>query len=179
MRTGRCRRALHRNSPAISVIAGRRRVRWRARRPTWAGAIKDRHDTSDLRAIGRALYARLPRISGLLTYASLASLGLPGLAGFWGEFFTLRAAYEPASLIPQTLSVTLMVVATLGIVLATAYVVRVVRQLLQGVPTRLDLDRDLDWREAGVLGLLAIPIVALGFLPTLITDLGPTVGMAP
>ena len=60
-----------------------------------AGAIKDRHDTSDLRAIGRALYARLPRIGALLTFACLASLGLPGLAGFWGEMLVLLGAYRP------------------------------------------------------------------------------------
>ena len=48
------------------------------------------------RAIGRALYARLPRIGGLLTFACLASLGLPGLAGFWGEMLVLLGAYHPA-----------------------------------------------------------------------------------
>jgi NADH-quinone oxidoreductase subunit M len=144
-----------------------------------AGSIKESWGTASMTALGRGLYGRAPWRAVALLFGGLATMGLPGLAGFWGEFFTLRAAYEPASRIPQTLSVTLMAVATLGIVLATAYVVRVVRQLLQGVPTRLDLDRDLGRREAGVLGLLAIPIVALGFVPTLITDLGPAVGMAP
>ena len=144
-----------------------------------AGSLKERWGTASLAAIGRGLYARAPWRAVALLFGGLATMGLPGMAGFWGEFLTLRAAYEPASLIPQTLSVTLMVIATLGIVLATAYVVRIVRQLLQGVPNRLDLDRDLGRREAAVLSLLAVPIVVLGLLPTLITDLGPTVGMAP
>ena len=144
-----------------------------------AGSMKERWGTASLTALGRGLYARAPWCAVALLFGGLATIALPGLAGFWGEFLTLRAAYEPASLLPQPLSVTLMVIATSGIVLATAYVVRVARMLLQGVPTPLDRDRDVTGREAVVLALLAIPIVTLGFLPTLITDLGPAVGYAP
>ncbi|WP_329003607.1 NADH-quinone oxidoreductase subunit M [Kribbella sp. NBC_00709] len=99
-----------------------------------AGAIKDRHDTSDLRAIGRALYARLPRIGGLLTYACLASLGLPGLAGFWGEMLVLLGAYHPADWLPRATFVVLMVIAGLGAVLTAAYFLRLIRELCQGDP---------------------------------------------
>lgn len=144
-----------------------------------AGSMKERWGTASLTALGRGFYARAPRRAVALLFGGLATIALPGLAGFWGEFLALRAAYEPASLIPQRLSVTLMVIATFGIVLATAYVVRVARMLLQGVPTRLDLDRDITGREALVFGMLAIPIVVLGLVPTLITELGPAVGYAP
>jgi NADH-quinone oxidoreductase subunit M len=99
-----------------------------------AGAIKDRHDTSDLRTIGRALYARLPRIAGLLTFACLASLGLPGLAGFWGEMLALLGAYRPADALPRATFVTMMVIAGLGTVLTAAYFLRLVRNLCQGDP---------------------------------------------
>ncbi len=99
-----------------------------------AGAIKDRHDTSDLRAIGRALYARLPRIGALLTFACLASLGLPGLAGFWGEMLVLLGAYDPSDLLPRTTYLVLMVIAGLGTVLTAAYFLRLVRNLCQGDP---------------------------------------------
>ena len=99
-----------------------------------AGAIKDRHDTSDLRAIGRALYARLPRIGALLTFACLASLGLPGLAGFWGEMLVLLGAYNPAAVLPRTTYLVFMVIAGLGTVLTAAYFLRLVRNLCQGDP---------------------------------------------
>jgi NADH-quinone oxidoreductase subunit M len=99
-----------------------------------AGAIKDRYDASDLRAIGRALYARLPRISGLLTFACLASLGLPGLAGFWGEMLVLLGAYRPGDALPRATFVTMMVIAGLGTVLTAAYFLRLVRNLCQGDP---------------------------------------------
>jgi NADH-quinone oxidoreductase subunit M len=99
-----------------------------------AGAIKDRHDTSDLRAIGRALYARLPRLSGLLTFACLASLGLPGLAGFWGEMLVLLGAYHPGDQLPRTTFLVFMVIAGIGTVLTAAYFLRLVRNLCQGDP---------------------------------------------
>ncbi len=99
-----------------------------------AGAIKDRHDTSDLRTIGRALYARLPRIGALLTFACLASLGLPGLAGFWGEMLVLLGAYDPAASLPRATYLVFMVVAGIGTVLTAAYFLRLIRNLCQGDP---------------------------------------------
>lgn len=144
-----------------------------------AGSLKERYGTASLKALGRGLYGRAPWRAVALLVAGLATIGLPGLAGFWGEFLTLRAAYEPASLLPQTFSIVLMAIATFGIVLATAYVVRFVRLLLQGVPTRLDLDRDLIKREGLVVVALLIPIVALGLDPTLINDLFPPIGYVP
>lgn len=99
-----------------------------------AGAIKDRHDTSDLREIGRALYARLPRLSGLLTFACLASLGLPGLAGFWGEMLVLLGAYHPGDQLPRTTFLVFMAIAGIGTVLTAAYFLRLIRNLCQGDP---------------------------------------------
>ena len=144
-----------------------------------AGSLKERYGTASLAALGRGLYGRAPWRAVALLVAGLATVGLPGLAGFWGEFLTLRAAYEPASLLPQTFSIVLMAIATFGIVLATAYVARFARVLLQGVPTRLDLDRDIVRREGLVVVALLLPIVVLGLFPGLIFDLFPPIGYAP
>lgn len=144
-----------------------------------AGSLKERYGTASLKALGRGLYGRAPWRAVALLVAGLATIGLPGLAGFWGEFLTLRSAFEPASLLPQTFSVVLMAIATVGIILATAYVARFARMLLQGVPTRLDLDRDIWPREALVAIALLIPILVLGFFPALITGLFPAIGYAP
>jgi NADH-quinone oxidoreductase subunit M len=144
-----------------------------------AGSLKERYGTASLKALGRGLYGRAPWRAVAILAAGLATIGLPGLAGFWGEFLTLRAAFEPASLLPQTFAIVLMVIATAGIVLATAYVARFARSLLQGVPTRLDLDRELWRREAVVVLALLLPVLVLGLFPGLITDLFPPIGYAP
>ncbi|MDX6238115.1 MAG: NADH-quinone oxidoreductase subunit [Kribbellaceae bacterium] len=138
-----------------------------------AGAIKDRHDTSDLRTIGRALYARLPRIAGLLTFACLASLGLPGLAGFWGEMLALLGAYRPGNSLPRATFVTMMVIAGLGTVLTAAYFLRLVRNLCQGDPAENPasaLALDLSRIELVTWAPLVALTVLLGVWPGLLLN---------
>ena len=64
------------------------------------GALKDRYGTTDLDTLAGGpaprSTARAPRLGGLLAFAAVASLGLPGLAGFWGEMLALFGAFEPA-----------------------------------------------------------------------------------
>ncbi|TXL57998.1 complex I subunit 4 family protein [Aeromicrobium terrae] len=133
-----------------------------------AGGLKDVHGTASLTALGRGLYERTRWFAVALLVAGLATMGLPGLAGFWGEYLSLRGAYEEGAL-DRSLAWTLLGVATIGIVLATAYVARFVRMLLQGEPTPIDTDRDL--RARGVVVALVVPILVLGLWPTLLTDL--------
>lgn len=63
------------------------------------GALKDRTGTTDLDTLaeetGAALYGKAPRLGGLLAFGAVASLGLPGLAGFWGEMLALFGAFNP------------------------------------------------------------------------------------
>ena len=59
------------------------------------GAVKDRHGTADLATLGGGLYARAPRLGAIVAFAAIASLGLPGLAGFWGEALAVLGALQP------------------------------------------------------------------------------------
>ncbi|MBD0292927.1 MAG: NADH-quinone oxidoreductase subunit M [Jiangellaceae bacterium] len=97
-----------------------------------AGAIKDRHGTSELAALGGGLYARLPRLGALLTFGAIASLGLPGLAGFWGELLALAGAFRPAELLDRPYFLALLAVALGGLVLTAWYLLDVVRRVCQG-----------------------------------------------
>jgi NADH-quinone oxidoreductase subunit M len=97
-----------------------------------AGAIKDRHGTSDIAALGGGLYARLPRLGALLTFAAVASLGLPGLAGFWGEMLALLGAFRPAAALDRPYFLVLMAVAGVGAVLTAVYLLVLVRRVCQG-----------------------------------------------
>jgi NADH-quinone oxidoreductase subunit M len=101
-----------------------------------AGGFKERLGTTDLYEIGRGLYARAPRYGALLAFAAVASLGLPGLAGFWGEVYVLIGAASPAAGLSSVGFHILMAVAGLGMVLTAGYLLLVIRRLCMspGIP---------------------------------------------
>ncbi|MEV0127563.1 NADH-quinone oxidoreductase subunit M [Dactylosporangium sp. NPDC050688] len=95
-----------------------------------AGGIKDRAHTGDLAQLG-GLRETAPALSGVLAFAAIASLGLPGLAGFWGESFAVVAAFERGG----PLWTTLGVLAAAGAALAAAYFLRLLRRVTHGAAT--------------------------------------------
>ncbi|MEW2176773.1 NADH-quinone oxidoreductase subunit M [Streptomyces sp. NPDC005406] len=100
------------------------------------GAVKERYGTADLDtlagATGAALYGRAPRLGGLLAFAAVASLGLPGLAGFWGEMLALFGAFDPAEGLNRAAFLTFMSIAAFGTLLTAAYLLVVVRRVCMG-----------------------------------------------
>jgi NADH-quinone oxidoreductase subunit M len=96
------------------------------------GALKSRYGTADLDRLGGGMYARAPRLGALLAFAAVASLGLPGLAGFWGEFLAMTGAFDPAAVLDRGLFLTLMAIAGLGTVLTAAYLLVMVRRVCMG-----------------------------------------------
>ncbi|MEU0990538.1 NADH-quinone oxidoreductase subunit M [Streptomyces sp. NPDC005953] len=100
------------------------------------GALKDRYGTADLDtlagATGAALYGRAPRLGGLLAFAAIASLGLPGLAGFWGEMLALFGAFDPADGLNRPAFLTFMAIGGFGTLLTAAYLLIVVRRVCMG-----------------------------------------------
>lgn len=98
-----------------------------------AGGIKDRFATTDIDAVGGGLLAKTPAIGRLLIVAGVASFGLPGLAGFWGEFLAMTGAWRPALGLNRPLFVVLLGGAAFGTVLATVYIARMLRRVSFGV----------------------------------------------
>lgn len=102
------------------------------------GALKDRYGTADLDtlagATGAALYGRAPRLGALLAFAAVASLGLPGLAGFWGEMLALFGAFDPAPGLSRPAFLTFMAIGAFGTLLTAAYLLLVVRRVCMGGP---------------------------------------------
>ncbi|WP_333771318.1 complex I subunit 4 family protein [Streptomyces sp. IBSBF 2435] len=100
------------------------------------GAVKDRYGTSDLDQLaggtGAALYGRAPRLGGLLAFAAVASLGLPGLAGFWGEMLAMFGAFEPGPGLSRPAYLTFTAVAAFGTLLTAGYLLTVVRRVCMG-----------------------------------------------
>ncbi|WP_203803443.1 complex I subunit 4 family protein [Paractinoplanes tereljensis] len=127
-----------------------------------AGTIKDRAHTGDLADLG-GLRETAPRLAGLLGFAAIASLGLPGLAGFWGEAFAVVAAVERGG----GLWTTLAVLAAIGGALTAAYFLRLLRKVTHG-PVGTPVTPAI----AGVEWFAWAPLVALtlavGLVPTLV-----------
>jgi NADH-quinone oxidoreductase subunit M len=100
-----------------------------------AGSVKERYHTLEIRRL-RGMLHQMPRLGWILGFCAMASLGLPGLAGFWGEFPAILSAYNPAQTPFGDLSVelyrTLMVIAALGTVLAAAYLLWLYQRTAMG-----------------------------------------------
>ncbi|GAA3143428.1 NADH-quinone oxidoreductase subunit M [Planomonospora alba] len=129
-----------------------------------AGAVKERYGTADMRALGGGMLARLPHLGSLLTFAAVASLGLPGLAGFWGEMLALLGAFQPAPGLSRPLFLVFMAVGGLGTVLTAAYFLVMLSRVTHGRPTET----------------VRAPALAGGGAPVATgTRSGPEVGVAP
>ena len=60
-----------------------------------AGALQERLHTRDMRQMG-GLWGAVPRVAAMALFFALASLGLPGLANFIGEFLVLFGSFVPS-----------------------------------------------------------------------------------
>ncbi|GIJ23389.1 NADH-quinone oxidoreductase subunit M [Micromonospora lutea] len=109
----------------------------------------------------------VPVLAGVFFFAGLASLALPGTAPFVSEFLVLIGTF--------TVNKPVAVIATLGIILAAAYVLWMIQRTTQGTlnPALTEIDgmkRDLNLREKVVVAPLIALIVVLGFYPKPVTD---------
>ncbi|GAA1268969.1 NADH-quinone oxidoreductase subunit M [Kitasatospora nipponensis] len=145
------------------------------------GSLKDRYRTADLDTLsgetGAALYGRAPRLGALLAFAAVASLGLPGLAGFWGEVLAMLGAFDPAAALSRPAFVTYMVLAGLGTLLTAAYLLVVVRRICMGDPTRPAVAQPAELRpyEAVSWTPLAALTLLAGLWPALLLSLSDPV----
>jgi NADH-quinone oxidoreductase subunit M len=123
------------------------------------GAVKDRTGQTTFAGLGRGLYGRAPKLGAVFAFGAVASLGLPGLAGFWGEMLALLASYSPHPGLPLATYRVLMVLAGVGVVLTTAYFAQAVRRVCQAVPELPALedvapDEWVSWVPLGAMTLV-------------------------
>jgi len=115
------------------------------------GMVYDRTHTRQIADIS-GLSSAMPVMGGLLAFASFASLGLPGLSGFVGEFLSLIGSWQSA-VIPHWITV----IAAVGVLLAAAYMLWMVLRVVLGTPS--DVVRGLPDASPRELVVLA-PLVA-------------------
>nr|MBA3655266.1 NADH-quinone oxidoreductase subunit M [Actinomycetota bacterium] len=120
------------------------------------------------------LLVQAPKLGWILGFCAMASLGLPGLAGFWGEFPAILSAYTPAAGLSLPLFRTFMVIASIGTVLAAGYLLWMFQRTAFGTPKAEFADAHIhdvhgpEW--AAWVPLLAL-IVALGVYPALLFNM--------
>lgn len=140
------------------------------------GALKTRRGHVDLAEDAVGLRASDPRLGFALILGFAASLGLPGLAGFWGEALSLLALYGASSRAHYLFAV-LVALAAIGAALAGAYCIRVIRALWAGEvdPQTTSIDDAPGARvrgaELAALVILGVAIVVLGIAPNLLMNL--------
>jgi NADH-quinone oxidoreductase subunit M len=136
-----------------------------------AGSMHERYHTRDIRELGGGMAALMPRLAGVFTLACIASLGLPGLAGFWGEILALLAAWNPAPGLSVPLFRTLAAVGLVGTLLTAGYFLWLLQRVNLGrAPDRWDGKPlgDIAPVELAAWSPLVVLIVALGFVPGLV-----------
>jgi NADH-quinone oxidoreductase subunit M len=125
------------------------------------GQLQDRMHTRELDRMG-GLWSVVPHLGGVALIFALASLGLPGLGNFVGEFLTLLGAY--------LVSIPLVIVATFGFIVATVYALWMMQRIFGGPNSEGWQMPDLRPREAITVGLLIAVILWLGLYPQPILD---------
>jgi len=146
-----------------------------------AGSVQERYGTREMSRLGGML-TQAPKLGWILGFTAMASLGLPGLAGFWGEFPSVLSSYSPSKLADGLFGAgdnlwtfrTFMVLAAIGTVLAAGYLLWMLQRVDFGTPTAefenahvhdVHVPEWLAWTP-----LLAL-IVALGVYPNIVFSL--------
>ncbi|HEY9179500.1 MAG TPA: NADH-quinone oxidoreductase subunit M [Candidatus Baltobacteraceae bacterium] len=135
------------------------------------GYIEQREDTRSLVRLG-GLGKANPKLAGAFTIAALAALGLPGLAGFVGELIILTGVFKSGYFWPA-------LIALVPIVLASAYVLRMLQDIING-PQREDIPerRDLTLIEGLAVAPLLAALLILGVYPHAVLYAASLVGGA-
>ena len=135
-----------------------------------AGSMSHRYHTRDMRELGGQMQV-LPRMGVLLGFAAMASLGLPALAGFWGEFMALLGSFNPLPALEDSVFRTFMVVGAVGTVLTAGYMLWMLRSVNFGdAPAKwLNADlKDVDAYEWIAWAPLVVAIIAVGVYPNVV-----------
>jgi NADH-quinone oxidoreductase subunit M len=98
-----------------------------------AGSVQHNYGTREMSRLG-GLLTQAPKMGWILGFCAMASLGLPGLAGFWGEFPAMLSAFQPTFPLSQAVFQSYMVVAAVGTVLAAGYLLWMLQKVAFGTP---------------------------------------------
>ena len=131
------------------------------------GMIYDRRHTRLISEYG-GLARVMPRFAVMFALALLASVGLPGLNGFVGEFLILLGTFRSSVLHSWSYAI----IAGSGVIFAALYLLGMYKRVFFG-PITNDKNLglvDLNFREMAILGVFLLAIVWIGVHPSTFLD---------
>jgi len=135
------------STPALFLLVG------------WLYERRHTRQISELKGIWKVA----PVMGGVFLFVTFASIGLPGLNGFVGEFLVLVGAFPTAKW--------WVVVGTTAVILAALYMLWAFQRVFQGEPDEANRTvPDLTMRERAVIAPLLLLIVVLGVYPKPLLD---------
>ena len=122
------------------------------------GVVYDRMHSRLIKTYG-GLASIMPKYAVFFMVFTLAAVGLPGTSGFVGEFLILMGVFKKSFLVAT--------IASLGVILAVAYMLWLYKRVIFGELINKDLVKmlDLNKSEIFILTCLAIPTLFFGFYP--------------
>ena len=140
-----------------------------------AGALQQRLHTREMDQMG-GLWMRAPRMGAVALFFVVASLGMPGLGNFVGEFMVLLGAFK--------VDAPLAIASAVGVIVAAVYALSLMQRSFQGEPNpAVQRMADFGAREMSVMILMMAALVWLGIYPETLLGLSePAVlglGVAP
>ena len=125
------------------------------------GMIYERTHTRMISDMG-GFANKIPLWSGILAFTAFASLGLPGLSGFWGEFLVLFGTFNRG----DNFSRIMVYLAVIGIILGAAYLLWMLQRVIFGqYNEKLGTLKRLNWLEFMTLAPLIVLIILVGVYP--------------
>ena len=126
------------------------------------GMLYERRHTKEISEFG-GLQKVMPIYAGLFLFMTFASIGLPGMNGFVGEFLILIGVYATLP--------TLAIIAASGVVLAAIYLLWAYERVFTGVVAEENkVLSDLTVREVSLLAPLVILVLVIGLYPNVLLD---------
>jgi NADH-quinone oxidoreductase subunit M len=129
------------------------------------GYLAKRRGSVEINSLG-GVFQVAPVMAGMLLLGGLASLSLPGMGSFVGEFLVLAGTWSRYPIIAA--------VGTLGTVLAALYILIMYQRTMTGPvtdQTKEHITSDATWRERLAIAPVILALLVLGFFPKPVLDI--------
>ena len=119
------------------------------------GVLYDRLHSREISVYGGVVKV-MPMFGFFMVFFAMANAGLPGTSGFVGEFLVILGAFSVSGVYAS--------IAALTLIVGAAYTLWMVKRVIFGGISNPDVEalKDLDCRELGVMGVLALAVLLIG-----------------